>query len=629
MKSIRYAALASMVLCGYFQNTWAQAASEAREPVILKKWHLAYDIDRDGRTTQTFESRHEVVQARAIEAVKTRSFSFSTGIQRGEVLEAYTLKKDGRKIPVPANNFQTTTNTGRGEAGPMFSDRTSISVVFPDLEAGDSVGLIYRLTDKEPMFPGHFSMAQSFSPYSVSEDAQITVRAPKDLKLGVESHGLQEVPVSEAGDIRTLQWNYRNLKPLQWNESDAGIWRMEETPSVAVSTFENYEAIAKAYGDRALPKAEPTARIRELAQGVIGSETRPQERARLLYEWVSKNITYGGNCIGVGAVVPRDLDVVLDNKMGDCKDHATLLQALLSAAGVRSEQVLINAGDMYDLTQTPVVSLVNHVMNFLPDFNLYVDATAKEIPFGYLPMGSYGKPVIHVGSAKALAKTPNQDHNKAEQRLAMKLALGKDGTASGELKVSLKGLQAAQMRAFMRDLGSDAERDLVKWALGSHGYKGKGSLQKGDTSGMSDQYAYTLSFDISNYLEGGASGAFVLAPVTETPLPVMTFASVKGRTEPSRRHTCHGFHSYETYDISLPPGLKLVSLPSAATIRSAVFDYTAKYQRTKAGLLVAREVHDKTPDSVCTPEQAAELHKQALPAADNLRTQVVYARQMR
>ena len=82
-------------------------------------------------------------------------------------------------------------------------------------------------------------------------------------------------------------------------------------------------------------------------------KARPRERARLLYEWVSRNITYGGNCIGVGAVVPRDLDVVLDNRMGDCKDHATLLQSLWSAAGLRSEQVLVNAGEQYDLARRP------------------------------------------------------------------------------------------------------------------------------------------------------------------------------------------------------------------------------------------------------------------------------------
>jgi len=607
----------------------AQARTEDNAPVISKKWHLTYDVDKDGRSTQTVEMRNELRQSSAIEGLKTFSFSYSTSTQTGEVVEAYTEKQNGRKISAPANNYQTTTNQGRGNAGPIFSDRTSISVVFPDLSVGDTVGITYKIADKEAIFPGQFSIVQAFSAYSVYEDAQVTIRAPKSLILNIEANNVQEVPIPDEGDVHTLQWRYINPKALAWDERDGGIWRIDESPSVVVSTFPTYEAIAAAYGARALPKGKPSQRIFELTKNIVGSESKSKERARLVYEWVSKNITYGGNCIGVGAVVPRDLDVVLDNKMGDCKDHATLLQALLSAADIRSEQVLINAGGLYDLTKTPAVSLVNHVMNYLPEFKLYVDATAKDIPFGYLPYGSYGKPVIHVGSEVALAKTPEQQHAQSEQHLTMNLQIAKDGSAAGDMLVALRGLNAASARAYMRDLSKDSEKDFVKWALSQYGFKGKGTIIKGDTSGMSDEYTFRLSFDIANYLNGGASGAFILGPVISTPIPVMNFANIRERVEPKRRHVCIGFHSYEKFDISVAPGVKLLSLPPALKVRSKFLDYDAKYTRTNTGLRVAREVHDKTPTSVCSPEVAAEFHTQALSIADNLKTQVLYQRQIK
>lgn len=629
MSFVRYVAMASTLCLASLQGTWAQDASSDKAPVVSKKWHLQYDLAADGRSTQTFDSVNEILQARAIERMKTYSFSFSTSIQTGEILEAYTLKKDGRKIAVPATNFQTTTNQGRSNSSPMFSDRTSLSVVFPDLAVGDSVGIRYSIADKEPIFPGQFSTLQSFSAYTEYQDAQVTVRAPKGLKLNIESHQLQEIPPTEEGEMRTLQWRYKNPTPLKWDESNEGIWRVDESPSVVISTFESYDAIAKAYGDRALPKATPTPRIQELMQSIVGTETKPKERTRLLYEWVSRNITYGGNCIGVGAVVPRDLDVVLDNKMGDCKDHATLLQSLLSAAGIKSEQALINSGGLYDLTKTPVVSLVNHVMNYLPEFDLYVDATAKEVPFGYLPWGSYGKPVIHVGGSKVLAQTPDQRYQSSEQRMHMKMRISKNGGATGEMQVTLRGLSAADARAYMRDMDKDTERDFVKLSLNSFGYKGQGVVYKGNTDGLSDEYSFHLTFEISNYMEGGASGALVLSPVISTPLPVMNFADIRGRIDPKRRHSCHGFSSYETYDITLNPGVKFVTLPPNSKVRSAVFDYSAQFQRTKSGVVVERSVQDKTSVSVCTGEMAAELRKRALPAADNLRTQILYQRQTR
>ncbi len=603
------------------------AANDNSAASIAKTWRADLAVDAQGRMTETFASVYQVISPSALETLKVFSLTFSSSVQSGELLEAYTLKKDGRRIDAPASNYQTEVNGGRKDAGPMFSDQTRLSVVYPDLEVGDSVGMRYRFTEKEPMFPGQFSKALTFSPYTVYEDAHVTLTLPSSMKLLSQANFLETLPAATADTTQTLQWHYKQLKPRKWDEEqDSGIWRIDEYPSLLLSTFPNYEALASAYGARALPKAVPTPRIRELAQQIVGTETTPRTRARLVYEWVSKNLTYGGNCIGVGAVVPRDLDVVLDNKMGDCKDHATLLQALLAALDIPSEQVLINAGSEYDLAATPVVSLVNHVINYLPDFKLYLDATAKEVPFGLLPLEDSGKPVIHTGRAQALARTPNQQPDQQVQRLHMKLRVGVDGKASGELQLSLTGLQAGGARAYMRNLSADGERDFAKRALAAYGYKGTGTLTKGDTSGLSEQYAYSVKFDIDNFQNTAANGAFVISPVMGSPLAIMSFATINARPTVGRSHTCYGFHTYETYELEFPPGVKLLNLPANKQIKGSVIDYSAKYQRTKTGVNVARELHDKTSQTVCSPTDAADLLKQALPMAENLRTQVVYQR---
>ncbi len=609
----------------------AKQASDAKDDIgvasITKTWRVDYVVDADGRMTETFSSVYQVLKPSALENFKVFSLTFSSGVQTGELLEAYTLKKDGRRIDAPPGNYQTEVNGGHKDAGPVFSDQTRLSVVYPDLEVGDSIGMRYRFTEKEPMFPGQFSKLVTFSPYTVYEDAHITLKLPTGMKLLSQANFLQVLPATASGDSQVLEWHYQQAKPRKWDqEQDTGIWRVDEYPSLLLSTFPNYEAIAAAYGARALPKAVPTPRVRELAQQIVGAETAPRKRAQLVYEWVSKNLTYGGNCIGVGAVVPRDLDVVLDNKMGDCKDHATLLQALLAALDIPSEQVLINAGSEYDLAATPVVSLVNHVINYLPDFKLYLDATAKEVPFGMLPMEDSGKPVIHVGRTQALANTPNQQPDRQVQRLNMKLKVAADGKASGALQVSLTGLQAAGARAFMRNLSPEGERDFAKRALAAYGYKGTGTLAKGDTAGLGEQYAYSVQFDIDNFQETAAKGAFVLAPVMGSPLPIMSFATVNARPTMHRRHTCYGFHTYETLELEFAPGLNLQNIPANQRIKGSIIDYVATYQRTKTGIKVARELHDKTTQTVCSPAESAELVKQALPMAENLRTQVIYQR---
>jgi transglutaminase-like putative cysteine protease len=603
----------------------AQAADQEDVPVVSKIAHVSYDVDKDGRAVREMTSRLKVQQETALEMIKTFSFSFSTSIETGDVLEAYTLKPDGRKIAVPAGNYQRTTNQGRGPAGPFFSDRTTISVVFPELAVGDSVHVRYRLAEKEPMFPGQFSAVLRYSPYSVQEDVRVTVRTPKEMALRQQSHFMTFSESDKEGK-HVMEWRFSNPKPRERSDDDdEGLWSVKEIPGLLVSSFPSYESIAKAYGARALPKSAPTPRIRELANTILGGETEPRQKARKLYEWVSRNLTYGGNCIGVGAVVPRDLDVVLDNKMGDCKDHATLLQALLAAASIPSEQVLVNAGSDYELPDVPVVAMVNHVFNYLPTLNMYVDATAKDIPFGYLPRDTYAKPVIHVEAAKALAQVPAFDHTVNQQQLNMQLKIADNGSASGSMHVKVKGATAASMRTYMRELNGQQHRDFVKTTLGSFGYRARGTVEMSDVRALGDEFEYTIKFDIDNYLRSTATtGALNLGPVMSTPFSVVNFADMEDRPALKRRQVCYGFHTAEAYEIELPAGMELLSIPDDADLKGTLVDYKATYKRTGNQLSVTRSVDDKSPGGICEPEVYAQFLKQAVPVGENLRMQVLY-----
>ncbi|SEF33810.1 DUF3857 and transglutaminase domain-containing protein [Variovorax sp. NFACC27] len=612
--------------------TVAQAAEPQQAHVISKQWYADYEVAPDGRSTTTYTSATQIVHASALEDMKSSTFSYSTSIQKGEILEAYTLKADGRRIVAPPTNYQTEVNNGRDGAKPLFSDYTRLSVVFPDVAVGDTVGVKYRIADKEPIFPGAFSVVQAFSPYSVYEDARITVRFSKSLDLKFEGHNLKEEVAGEDGGLQVRTWSYRNPSPRTYDETDQGIWRLEEFPVLMVSTFPSYESIAKAYGDRALPKAEPNDRVTALAKSIVGDQADPLVRARLLYEWVSRNITYGGNCIGVGAVVPRDTDTVLDNKMGDCKDHATLLQALWRAAGIRGEQVLINAGNQLDLPATPVVSMVNHVINYLPDWKIYLDATAKDIPFGYLPSGSHGKPVLHVGATTVLATIPPLPADRKQQHVRTRLRIGADGSATGDMQVNLKGTQAAQWRAYMGDLKATAVRDFVRRMLSASGFKGKGELDRGDLSDektLADEYSFGFTFEIDNYLQAGTSGAFRLSPVASLPLSVSRFAFKGDQASVTRRNYCTGFKTGESYDIELAPGVSFVQLPESLTKRGRYLEFASSYKRTKTGVRVVRELFDKTPEGVCTADFMNGWQAEVEPIAQNLKSQVFYKRKSR
>jgi hypothetical protein len=73
--------------------------------------------------------------------------------------------------------------------------------------------------------------------------------------------------------------------------------------------------------------------IRDLAKKIIGDETDAVKKAGLLAKWVYKNLrgSYAANADNALAV--------LDNKAGDCTEHALLFVALARAAGLPAREV--------------------------------------------------------------------------------------------------------------------------------------------------------------------------------------------------------------------------------------------------------------------------------------------------
>ncbi len=220
-----------------------------------------------------------------------------------------------------------------------------------------------------------------------------------------------------------------------------------------MSSFESQREIVQRYVERAAPKAAVTPRIQALADQITQGVEGPQAQAQALFDWVAREINYAGNCVGIGAVVPRDLPVVLDNRMGDCKDHATLLQALLQSRGIASHQVLVNAGSMFNLPPVPVVSMVNHVINYVPSLGLFLDSTDSETLFGDLPVTVQDKPVLAAADGVP-ARTPKEP-GRASQQVKAVYRIAADGSFQGEVKLQAQGRFGQQMRVGLKALNKD------------------------------------------------------------------------------------------------------------------------------------------------------------------------------
>ena len=178
----------------------AEPISESDITVRYTTWHIAYDVNADGSYVKTQSWSGIILKENALEGEKKASVTFSTSVAKGEILEAYTLKKSGQRINAPKNSYQVTINDGYNNASPLYDDETTITVVFPDLAVGDTTVFSSRVTNSEGMFPNQFSVFHYFSRFTAYDDVSIEITAPASMALKHQSYFLTDTtPVIKDG----------------------------------------------------------------------------------------------------------------------------------------------------------------------------------------------------------------------------------------------------------------------------------------------------------------------------------------------------------------------------------------------------------------------------------------------
>jgi transglutaminase-like putative cysteine protease len=585
-------------------------------------YHAHYEVNPDGTHVETQAWALKVLSDQGIAEAQQASVSFSDRLEKLEILSAYTLKQDGRKIQVPPTNFQDEANTGNGTAAPMFSDIRTTTVAFPDVAVGDSVVLSYKLTQKEATFPGNFSMLQMFSKFQVYDEVQVSLSAPTTLALHVFSRGVEGGEAPSSGGRRNWSWSYKNLQ-MAAPESDP-VSPLDYGPVIIASTFKDYGALAAAYDARARPKAQPTDKVRKLADDLTHNAHTPRDQARALYDWVSQNIKFAGDYVGVGAVVPHDADLVIANRMGDCKDHTTLLQALLAAKGIASAPTLISVGSAYTLPDVAVIDVFNHVINYIPSLGLYADSTSPYTPFGSLPTDDTGKPVVQTIGFNGIQHTPIPKWSDRGSGSTTVMKVHADGSADGETTFDAKGELAGRMRYAMLYLQPNLEDSTVRRALTTNGFTGTGTLDKGDVKDMSDVYSYTAKFKISDAMNLPGPGALSIRSPYDGLGDMTNFISDVNQPDATVDFLCYGAYAKQELTIDLPNGVKVLAVPKNVEIKGKYQTYKATYRVKGDTFTAERELVDRTPGPVCTPAVEVEYRKFETAVRKELREQLVY-----
>ena len=591
-------ALAACCAASTLPAAHAQPASNGSN-VVVEHHHRTLVVDPDGSFTETIEDTRRALDASGVAEIVQRLLPWNASTGTLEILEAYTIKADGSRIAVPGELIREEQEP-RDER--VFRDLRYTLVSFPDVEPGDSAYLRARHRRRVPLFPWHFFDAKQ-APVEAIRDLSLVYDLPASMDLRHDAIGFELERIDEVLDRRRYRWRYTGARPTV--AEGLAVSPMDHADRLFVSTFVDYRELAWEYVRGASGRAAATPEIRALALELTRAARSDRERAARLHDWVRQNVRFGGSTLAAGAVVPKHAHEVFASRAGDCKDHATLLEALLSSVGISSSPVMINAGNAFQLPSVPTLGVFNHVITWIPSLQLFVDSSAAGIALGQLPTIVSDKPALIVKTGE-LSRTPPQA--PLTQDVSMRASVADDGLVEFQVDDAAVGWLGSTRRRFFSSTDNQALDDIAIRLMMLSGLAGRATLRELDAGTAPSRFRMRMTGKAMLPTDAGVVAAVPLLSAVGAGI-----ATALSNFHPSVRHrvasVCIPVHVDERARWRLPAGTRAAALPGALDIRGHGFRYRARYAGAGGRVTVERSLRLDLASNVCSPAQFRAIQR--------------------
>lgn len=575
-------------------------------------------------TTQQSELR---VQRRALTdqgalQIGKQQFSYNKDLEQLDLLEAYTLKASGQKIEVLPQNIQVQSGiveSGNGHSWPGVEVR---QVAFPDVQKGDSVVWRYRRTTHQPALSGWASEFAFAYPWESVHRQVITIEAPQDLKLNVFAEHFQSQKTVVGGqDVWRIEGSHAAY-PLEHNSANSLTW----LPRVYASTLPSHEVWAERFSEKAMAKALVTPAIAQLAREVAQGLSSDKDKAQAAYDWIRKNLRYVAVYMGVGGYVPNDVENILRNRYGDCKDHVLLMIALLKAMGIEAVPALMNTTPEYALPELPVG--FNHVIVYLPTLQQFADPTAATVPFGKLPWEVADKPTaVVLASGASRLHTPA--FNAQDNRLIVKSiwSLAKTGVARASVEVNSYGNAAKLLQDQLMQIPLGMGSVAVQRVLAGSRLTGRGFITYPPV--QRDTQAQSMKIELENVgqlLSDPLAGS--VPPHPRLSLPLYILDNMGDFSAETRRNamTCTPVQLREEFELAFDPVFKILRAPQDLSVTDSTgVSFEAKYRVEGNRIIGWQELVFSPRSHHCSTSEYTQRREVMQRIAQHLRSAVLYA----
>jgi hypothetical protein len=287
-------------------------------------------------------------------------------------LEAYSLVPEGGKYKkLMVSKFTKTSEMGDGV---FFDDQIAYSYTFPSVVKGTKLISNFSSVNKDCYLPVLFYFGRGVP----VDNSCITITCPNEVELRCRLFGYDttqvQARVETKGNQKVYTWQASMPRSYQGDGLAPSFRYYTPHLMVNIASYNNGSEVVPVLGTTAdiyrhnFSKAENVNRviapeIKLLADSITHNLTVEREKVRAIYLWVQRNIKYVAIEDGDNGIVPREANLVVQRRYGDCKDKSSVLVSLMRAVGIKASLVWVGTRDLpYRYTLSPSVMVDNHMI---------------------------------------------------------------------------------------------------------------------------------------------------------------------------------------------------------------------------------------------------------------------------
>jgi transglutaminase-like putative cysteine protease/Flp pilus assembly protein TadD len=439
------------------EDLLARVSDDARYPARLLEELTVNTVFDNGLGSSFHQVAAQIVNDQGARDWRTYSIQFDPDVQRVSVRLA-RVTRGGRHLEATESFEQQL-----GEPWyRIYYDTRAFVIVFPDLEPGDVVEIRYRVDDvaERNQFADYYGDLHYLAGQTPIARIDYVLMTPTARTFYFNEPHLTQLQHEQRteGARRIDHFHADDVDAIRSEDGMPG--QTEVVPYLHVSTFQSWNDVGRWWWGLVHDQLYADEHLQQVVHQLVDGVTDLRERVQRIYRWVIDNTRYVGLEFGIHGFLPYRVPQIVQRGFGDCKDKASLIYTMLTAAGIDARLVLVRTRHNGAITDLPAsLSIFDHAIAYVPELDLFLDGTAEFSGTTDFPQMDQGVTVLVVGPEGAeLRRSPQlpSEHDRRTRTLTVELAA--DGSARLTGHDEVRGSEAPGYRSTYQAEGTRHER---------------------------------------------------------------------------------------------------------------------------------------------------------------------------